>query len=113
MFIYTILEFIMKMGFYLGIFVILALLLVFFMQNRMLYIPDAPNQQFRYPENNPRTYRNPGERNMLYDEVKITTKDNLILAGWFIKQKNPLQHETLIYYHENAGNIGNRLYSIE
>ncbi len=79
----------------------------------MLYVPDAPNQAFRYPENNPRTYRNPSERNMLYEDVKVTTKDNLVLAGWFIKQKNPLAHETLIYFHENAGNIGNRLYSLE
>ena len=55
----------------------------------MLYIPDAPNQAFRFPENNPKTYRNPGERNMSYEEVTITTSDKLKLAGWFIKQKNP------------------------
>jgi fermentation-respiration switch protein FrsA (DUF1100 family) len=83
------------------------------MQNRMLYIPYAPNQAFRYPESNPKTYRHPGERNMVYEDVKIKTKDNLTLHGWFIKQKNPLSHETLIYFHENAGNIGNRLHVIE
>ena len=55
------------------------------MQNRMLYIPDAPNQAFRYPENNPKTYRNPGERNMIYEEVRIVTEDKLTLHGWFIK----------------------------
>ena len=55
------------------------------MQNRLLYIPEAPNQAFKYPENNPRLYKNPGERNMLYDDVIITTKDGLKLAGWFIK----------------------------
>jgi len=64
MFILTIFEFLLKIAFYFGFFVILALLMVYFMQNRMLYIPDAPNQAFRYPENNPKTYRNPGERNM-------------------------------------------------
>ena len=58
------------------------------MQNKMLYIPDAPNQAFRYPESNPKNYRNPSERNMLYEEVSITTSDNLVLKGWFIKQKN-------------------------
>jgi hypothetical protein len=51
----------------------------------MLYIPDAPNQAFRYPENNPKTYRNPGERNMMYEDVSIRTKDGLVLKGWFIK----------------------------
>lgn len=35
------------------------------------------------------------------------------MKGWFVKQKNPSAHETIIYFHENAGNIGNRLYAIE
>jgi len=43
----------------------------------------------------------------------VTTKDKLILRGWFIKQKNSYMHETIIYFHENAGNIGNRLFAIE
>lgn len=51
----------------------------------MLYIPDAPNQAFKYPENNPKTYREPSERNMPYDDVTITTEDGLKLKGWFIK----------------------------
>jgi len=81
----SLLEVLLKISFYLGFFLFLSLLMVYFMQNRMLYIPDAPNQAFRYPENNPKTYRNPGERNMIYDEVSIVTKDNLTLKGWFIK----------------------------
>jgi hypothetical protein len=113
MFIITVLEFIVKIAFYVAFYLALVLLMIYFMQNRMLYIPYAPNQAFRYPESNPKTYRNPGERNMLYEDVKIKTKDNLTLHGWFIKQKNPLAHETVIYFHENAGNIGNRLYVIE
>lgn len=113
MFIVSLFEFLLKIGFYLGFFLLLSLVMVYLMQNRMLYIPDAPSQAFRYPENNPKTYRNPGERNMLYDDVAVTTKDKLVLRGWFIKQKTPLSHETVIYFHENAGNIGNRLYAIE
>ena len=89
MLILSVLEFLLKISFYLAFFLVLSLLMVYLMQNRMLYIPDAPNQAFRYPENNPKTYRNPGERNMQYEEVSITTKDKLILKGWFIKQKNP------------------------
>lgn len=50
---------------------------------------------------------------MSYEDVIITTADGLKLAGWFIKQKNAVTHETIIYFHENAGNIGNRLYAIE
>lgn len=113
MFILTLLEFVFKLCFYACFFLALSLLIIYFMQNRMLYIPDAPNQAFRYPENNPRTYRNPGERNMIYEDVTIQTKDQINLKGWLIKQKNPTMHETIIYFHENAGNIGNRLYALE
>jgi hypothetical protein len=113
MFLLTILEFLFKVGCYLAFFLALSLLMVYLMQNRMLYIPDAPNQAFRFPENNPKSYRNPGERSMTYEDVIITTSDKLKLHGWFIKQKNASAHETLIYFHENAGNIGNRLYAIE
>jgi len=44
---------------------------------------------------------------MNYKEVRILTKDNLKLYGWFIikDRKSP----TIIYFHENAGNIGMRL----
>jgi len=68
-----------------GFFLAIGLVMVYVMQDKMLYIPDAPNQAFRYPENNPRGYKSPSERNMLYEEVSIVTKDNLTLKGWFIK----------------------------
>ncbi len=85
MLIVTILEFLLKIALYVGFFLLFSIVMVYFMQNRMLYIPDAPNQAFRYPENNPKTYRNPGERNMQYEDTYIKTKDNLTLRGWFIK----------------------------
>lgn len=43
MFILTLLEFLFKVGCYLAFFMALSLLMVYLMQNRMLYIPDAPN----------------------------------------------------------------------
>jgi hypothetical protein len=43
MFIVSLLEFLLKIGFYVGFFLVLTLVMVYFMQNRMLYIPDAPN----------------------------------------------------------------------
>jgi hypothetical protein len=78
MFILSVLEFIGKTAFYLAFYLALILVMVYLMQNRMLYIPYAPNQAFRYPESNPKTYRNPAERNMAYEDVQIKTKDNLI-----------------------------------
>jgi len=71
MFIVSLFEFLLKIALYLGFFLVILLVMVFFMQNRMLYIPDAPSQAMRYPENNPKTYRNPSERNMLYEDVVI------------------------------------------
>ena len=50
---------------------------------------------------------------MTYEDVVVTTADKLKLYGWFIKQKNPAMHETIIYFHENAGNIGNQLFAVE
>ena len=46
---------------------------------------------------------------MLYEDVYIQTKDNLKLFGWFIKQAIPYDVPTLIYFQENAGNIGMRI----
>lgn len=43
MWVMTIIELLTKIGFYLGFFLFLSLVMVYFMQNKMLYIPDAPN----------------------------------------------------------------------
>ena len=71
MFIVPLLEFLVKIASYLAFFLIVLLVMVYFMQNRMLYIPDAPSAAMKFPENNPKTYRNPSERNMLYEDVVI------------------------------------------
>jgi pimeloyl-ACP methyl ester carboxylesterase len=47
------------------------------------------------------------ERGMNYKEVRITTNDGIKLYGWFIIKDN--KNPTIIYFHENAGNIGMRL----
>lgn len=47
---------------------------------------------------------------MAYEEVWIRTRDDLKLQGWFIHQeKEPKNAPTIIFFHENAGNIGLRL----
>ena len=40
---------------------------------------------------------------MPYDDLKIKTKDNIYLHGWFIKQNDSTLRPTIIYFHENAG----------
>ena len=91
----------------------IMLVMVYFMQDKMLYNPDFPNKEFKFPESNPRGFKNPGERGMPFEEVYIKTKDQLTLHGWLIKQKKPKEADTVIYFHENAGNIGNRLFCIQ
>jgi len=50
---------------------------------------------------------------MLYEDVYVRTQDDCRLHGWFIKQSQPKEADTVIYFHENAGNIGGRLFCIQ
>jgi pimeloyl-ACP methyl ester carboxylesterase len=63
----------------------------------------------------PPGYRNPREAGMQYEDVYIMTKDKVKLHAWFIKA-NPASSKlcrTLIFFHENAGNIGTRMPNID
>lgn len=71
----------------LGSLLILSLIVIYFIQNGMVYVPYAPSKAFRYPESNPVSYRNPGERHMEYEDVTVVTIDKLKLKGWFVKQR--------------------------
>jgi len=47
---------------------------------------------------------------MNYEEIWIETSDKLKLQGWFISQpEQPQKRNTIIFFHENAGNIGLRM----
>lgn len=84
-----------------------GLTMLYFNQTGMLYVPAQPIQ---YIESNPVNYRSPKDRNMHYEEVWVTTGDGLRLQGWLMLQEsNPKDKPTVIFFHENAGNIGLRL----
>jgi len=89
-----------------GLFFGVTLSLAYTFQNKLLYFPHIPT---RLPINNPKGSRNPGEVGLAYEDVHITTKDNLKLHGWFIKNQNSKQVPTVIIYHGRSGNIGNRI----
>jgi len=80
--------------------------------NMILYIPNTPSKEERFPECNPLGLQSPGEHGHDFDNITITTEDKIKLKGWFIKQENPRDVATLIFFHGNAGNIGNRLPNI-
>lgn len=46
-----------------------------------------------------------------YEEVTLTTKDNVRLHGWYIPYRGATK--TLLFFHGNAGNISHRGASIE
>ena len=47
---------------------------------------------------------------MAYEEFWLKTSDNLKLQGWFIYQPTDTnKRNTIVFFHENAGNLGLRL----
>lgn len=64
---------------------LMMLVMLYFFQEKMLYNPDLPTKETKFPECNPRTFRDPGERNMPYENVYIQTEDGCRLHGWFVK----------------------------
>jgi len=79
---------------------ILLVVLVYFMQGRMLYLADVPERTLTMT---------PTDVGMDYQDVSIETSDGVTLHGWFIAGRSP---KVLLFFHGNAGNISHRLDSI-
>lgn len=52
---------------------------------------------------------NPLEYGLPYEDIYIPTRDKVHLNAWFVKQRKFELCPTLIFFHGNAGNIGDRL----
>mmetsp|Transcript_22926 Transcript_22926/g.26609 ORF Transcript_22926/g.26609 Transcript_22926/m.26609 type:complete len:299 (-) Transcript_22926:53-949(-) len=101
------LSFLFKAGFLFGGLLVFILVFLFFFQNKMLYIPEAP---YKLPSQNPPPYRSPDEHGFThFEDLIIKTSDGETLHGWFFKTESSTNDPTVIYFHENAGNIGTRL----
>ncbi len=84
----------------LGIFVIYLLILAFLFiyQRNLMYHPDE-NNYF-------------GDKLKVdIKKVKIKTKDNIELLGWF-HNKNLKDYKTILYFHGNAGQLENRIHKL-
>ena len=46
---------------------------------------------------------------MNWEEVSVPTEDDLKLQGWLMTNGDYKDKDTIIFFHENAGNIGLRL----
>lgn len=87
---------------FLSIFITILLLFnawMYFQQPLMIYFPMGKLQQ------------TPADWGLDYEDVTLTTADNLELHGWYIPHKNATH--TLLFFHGNAGNISHRQESIE
>jgi fermentation-respiration switch protein FrsA (DUF1100 family) len=73
---------------------------VYFMQNRMLYLPDVAGRTLTIT---------PIDVGMDFQNVYIDTTDGVTLHGWFIMGQSS---KVLLFFHGNAGNISHRLDSI-
>lgn len=74
---------------------VLLSLLIYFFQPRFVYFPYSAIEA------------TPKDAGLAYEEVILTTKDELKIHGWFLSQDNP--RATLLFLHGNGGNISHRL----
>ena len=89
-----------------GATVFAGLFLLYKFQNKIIYYPNIPN---KLPSANEIGFRHPGEANLPYEDVHVTTPDGLKLHGWFIKAKDNENAPTIVVFQGRAGNIGHRV----
>ncbi len=59
-------------------------------------------------------YEKPQDYGFTFEEVKIKTKDGRAeLFGWYLPCTGETPKPALLFFHGNAGNIGNRLYKVK
>lgn len=78
----------------------LLVIVVYFMQGRMLYLPEVPGRTLT---------ATPAGIGLAYEDVAIETADGITLHGWYIDGRSS---RVLLFFHGNAGNISHRLDSI-
>ena len=74
-------------------------LLLYLNQSRFVYVPETDIRQ------------TPDDRGLGYDEVALRTEDGVKLGAWFV----PAEHKrgTVLFCHGNAGNMSDRLDTVE
>jgi hypothetical protein len=92
-------NFLIKVCFFAIIGYLIIMALVYFMQDRMLYIPEREISV------------NPKSIGLAYEELTMTAKDGVVIHGWYIPAGQ--ERGVLLFCHGNAGNISHRLDSIK
>nr|WP_255759923.1 alpha/beta hydrolase [Halomonas desiderata] len=78
----------------------LVVLLAWFFQERLLYLPHVGREHVATP----------AERGLGWEQVELQTADGLLLDAWWIPVEDA--RGKLLFFHGNAGNISHRLDSI-
>ena len=83
-------------------------------QESLLYIPSIKQpmgQTIKTPADNPAGMRTPTEQRMPHRELRLTAADGVNVHAWFIPAPAGEEDDapTLLFSHENAGNMGLRL----
>jgi len=81
-----------------GTYLVLCLLLFFF-QNRFVFVPKR------------NIYNTPAAYKLAYDDLTLKTGDGNTVNAWYIPT-NKAEY-TILFCHGNAGNLGNRIESID
>jgi len=72
-------------------------------QEDMLYVP-------RMGDDHPQSQQTPAEVGLKYEDVNLTTRDQISLHAWLISApESESPRPTMLFLHENAGNIGLRV----
>jgi hypothetical protein len=75
---------------------LLVLLLVYFMQERLVFMPYRTIEE------------TPAQAGMLHQEVNLTTADGVTLNAWYVPAAGE-SRATVLFCHGNAGNISHRI----
>ena len=82
---------------------IFILVAVWILLSLLLYIFQAKFVYFPFSD----VAATPADAGLAYEDVNITTSDQLKIDGWFIPHERP--RATLLFLHGNGGNISHRL----
>jgi len=72
---------------------------LYYRQDSMLFFPEKV------------IWQTPKSIGLEFEEVRLTTKDNVVITGWYIPAKE--EKGVVLFCHGNAGNVSDRLDSIK
>ena len=101
--------------FFLLFLVLLALYFLYFYQSSLLYQPRV-YPQFIVPSSNPFPFRSPSDHHLPYENLYLTTPDQIKIHCWFIRPSSlsaRFHRPTILFFPANASNIGFRLENIK